>query len=383
MTKTALRAPAVLESRTGILRDVELRKDATGATIGFAGHAAVFDQRTSIGNPLSWGFYEQIAPGAFTKTIQEADVRFLIDHDPSLLLARTKSGTLRLSEDKAGLVADADLAPTTYGRDLAILLERGDVSQMSFGFQVPKGKDDWTIEQVETDDGTVDVEVRTIREAKLFDVSVVTFPAYEGTDAKLRSMTVAVARKTDPDPFGRRREMLNRALSLSDGNAALLQRILTSLAVADAAVDPITTAFSMADEAMDEAQAGLAQILGVEDPDAEDDYETEVEPVTGRSARASKADMKHIQSAHDGMAAMGASCTSKSSARTSMPTGDAFIESYFREDLVSSDSGARSKREPAEATHAPEVSEPVVSTHSIPVSRRMKAYQARFGLPAA
>jgi HK97 family phage prohead protease len=359
MTKTALRAPAVLESRTGILRDVELRKDDTGATIGFAGHAAVFDERTSIGNPLSWGFYEQVSPGAFTKTIQEADVRFLIDHDPSLLLARTKSGTLRLSEDKVGLAADADLAPTTYGRDLAVLLERGDVSQMSFGFQVVK--DDWTVEQVETNDGnSVDVEVRTIREAKLFDVSVVTFPAYEGTDAKLRSMTAAVARKTDPDPFGRRREMLKRALSLSDGNVALLQQILTSLAVADAAVDPITTALGMADEAMDEAQAGLAQILGVDDPDAEDDDETEDEPTlaaAGRSARASQADMKHIQSAHDGMAAMGASCTSKSS--------------------------ARSKREPVEATHVPEVSEPVVSTHVIPVSRRMAAYQARFGLPAA
>jgi uncharacterized protein len=362
MTRTALRAPAVLESRTGILRDVELRKDDKGATIGFAGHAAVFDQRTSIGNPLSWGFYEQIAPGAFTKTIQEADVRFLIDHDPSLLLARTKSGTLRLSEDKVGLAADADLAPTTYGRDLAVLLERGDVSQMSFGFQVVK--DDWTEEQVETNDGnSVDVEVRTIREAKLFDVSVVTFPAYEGTDAKLRSMTAVVGRRKDPDPFGRRREILKRAfVAMSDGNVALLQQILTSLAVADAAVDPITNALSMADEAMDEAQAGLAQILGVQDPDVEDDDETEVESASAvaaadRDTRASQADMKHVQAAHDGMAAMGATCKSQSS--------------------------ARSKQEPAEATPAPEVSEPVVSTHSIPVSRRMKAYQARFGLPAA
>jgi HK97 family phage prohead protease len=359
MTKTALRAPAVLESRTAILRDVEVRRDVNRGDIGFAGHAAVFDERTSIGNPLSWGFYEQVSPGAFTKTIQEADVRFLIDHDPSLLLARTKSGTLRLSEDKVGLSADADLAPTTYGRDLAVLLERGDVSQMSFGFQVVK--DDWTVEQVETNDGnSVDVEVRTIREAKLFDVSVVTFPAYEGTDAKLRSMTAAVVRKKDPDPFGRRRAVLSRALSVSDGNATMLQQILTSLAVADAAIDPITNAFSTADEAMDEALAGLAQILGVEDPDVEDADETEDEPAlaaTGRSARASKADMKHVQSAHDGMAAMGATCKSQAS--------------------------ARSKREPAEATPAPEVSEPVVSTHSIPVSRRMKAYQARFGLPAA
>src|SRR5450631_521032 len=281
MTKTALRAPAVLESRTGLLQDVELRKDASGATIGFAGHAAVFDQRTSIGNPLSWGFYEQIAPGAFTKTIQEADVRFLIDHDPSLLLARTKSGTLRLSEDKLGLAADADLAPTSYGRDLAVLLERGDVSQMSFGFQVVK--DDWTVEQVETNDGnSVDVEVRTIREAKLFDVSVVTFPAYEGTDAQLRSMTAAVARKKDPDPFGRRRVLLERAfVALSDNNVVLLQQILASLAGADGADDPITAARSMADESRDEAQAGLAQILGVQDPDAE-----LVTVVDGRSARA-------------------------------------------------------------------------------------------------
>lgn len=359
MTKTALRAPAVLESRTGLLRDVELRKDGTGATIGFAGHAAVFDQRTSIGNPLTWGFYEQVAPGAFTKTIREADVRFLIDHDPSLLLARTKSGTLRLSEDKVGLYADADLAPTTYGRDLAVLLERGDVSQMSFGFEVIK--EDSTYEKVERSNGdTVDVEVRTIREAKLWDVSVVTFPAYESTDAQLRSMVAAVARRKDPDrdPFGRRREILERAfVAMSDGNVALLQQILTSLAVADAAIDPFTNALSMADEARDEAQAGLAQILGVQAPNAEDDDETEVEPAAGRSARASKADMKHIQSAHDGMAAMGASCTSQAS--------------------------ARSKQEPAEATPAPEVSEPVVSTHSIPVSRRMKAYQARFGLPAA
>jgi HK97 family phage prohead protease len=336
MTKTALRAPAVPESRTGILRDVELRKDANGAAIGFAGHAAVFDERTSIGNPLSWGFYEQVSPGAFTKTIQEADVRFLIDHDPSLLLARTKSGTLRLSEDKVGLSADADLAPTTYGRDLAVLLERGDVSQMSFGFQVVK--DDWTVEQVETNDGnSVDVEVRTIREAKLFDVSVVTFPAYEGTDAQLRSMTAAVAGKKDPDPFGRRREMLARSLSLSNGNAAMLQQILTTLAAADVDDPPIVN-----------WTRGLAALT---DTLVRDDDETDVE------SRVSKSDLKHVQAAHDGMAAMGATCSSKAS--------------------------ARSKREPVEATPAPDVSEPVVSTHSIPVSRRMKAYQARFGLPAA
>src|SRR5664280_641353 len=108
MTKTALRAPAVLESRTAALRDVEIRKDNNGIAIGFLGHASVFEKRTEIGNPLTWGFYEEVGTGSFTKTIQEADVRFLIDHNPSLLLARTKSGTLRkLSEDEIGLSVDA------------------------------------------------------------------------------------------------------------------------------------------------------------------------------------------------------------------------------------------------------------------------------------
>jgi HK97 family phage prohead protease len=106
-----------------------------GDTIGFRGHAALFERRTWIG-PKKWGFWEQVARGAFTKSIGESDVRFLINHNPDLVLARTSSETLRLAEDSVGLLADADLAPTSYGRDLAISLERGDVSQMSFAFEV-------------------------------------------------------------------------------------------------------------------------------------------------------------------------------------------------------------------------------------------------------
>src|SRR5689334_17971869 len=75
----------------------------------FVGHAAVFNSRTAIGNPLTWGFYEEVNAGAFTKTLKEGDARFLVDHDTSLLVARISAGDLRLAEDDLGLAVDADL----------------------------------------------------------------------------------------------------------------------------------------------------------------------------------------------------------------------------------------------------------------------------------
>lgn len=159
--------------------------DGTGVeSIGFKGHAAVFNKRTLIGSK-KWGFYEQVATGAFAKTLKEADVRFLHNHDPNLVLARTaEAQTLRLAEDKTGLAVDADMAPTSYALDLAILLDRRDVSQMSFGFRTIADK--WeTID----DQGT---ELRTLLEVQLFDVSTVTFPAYAETDASLRAVALDV-----------------------------------------------------------------------------------------------------------------------------------------------------------------------------------------------
>lgn len=195
------------EQRTRLFTgaDFQLRADDDKPPV-FTGHAAVFNSRTAIGNPLRWGFYEEIAPGAFTKTLQEGDARFLIDHDTALLVARVSVGDLRLAEDKVGLATEADLdTELSYVKDLVRNLERGRIDGMSFGFRVVK--DDWTTEQVETSDGqSADVEVRTIREVELFEVSAVTFPAYDETDAALR----AVQFRSDPDPLGRRSHLLDR-----------------------------------------------------------------------------------------------------------------------------------------------------------------------------
>ncbi|MCG0061732.1 HK97 family phage prohead protease [Streptomyces tricolor] len=170
---------------------------------GFAGHAAVFNQRTAIGNPLTWGFYEEIAPGAFSKTLSEGDARFLIDHDTRLVVSRVSADSLRLSQDKTGLAVDSDLdARLSYVADLIVNLENRNITGMSFGFRTVK--DDWETVSVETSEGDVEAELRIIREVQLFEVSAVTFPAYEGTDAALRSVGAALAARGDADAFDRR-----------------------------------------------------------------------------------------------------------------------------------------------------------------------------------
>lgn len=160
------------ERRWAAVDRAEVRAVREDGSFDFEGHAAVFDQFSE-----DLGFREIIKRGAF-KDVLTDDVRFLFNHDPNLVLARTTSGTLELSEDPKGLLAKADVAPTSYAQDIRLLLDRGDISQMSFGFIV--AEDDW----VETDDEIV----RTISKfAELFDVSVVTYPAYPQTDAQARA----------------------------------------------------------------------------------------------------------------------------------------------------------------------------------------------------
>lgn len=170
----------------GVDQPIVLRAKGTDGA-RFEGHAAVFNQRTWIGDPnRRWGWWEQIAPGAFTRAAAEDDVVFLYNHNEDTVMARTSSGTLKLSEDKTGLRVRAELDPADT--DVARLLpklERGDVSKMSFAFSVTK-------ESWETlDDGD---ELRTVEDVSpLWDVSAVTFPAYSGTDAALRALAEARA----------------------------------------------------------------------------------------------------------------------------------------------------------------------------------------------
>ena len=135
------------------------------------GYAAVFGQETRIAN-----FTEVIKPGAFTDSLKGRDILALVDHDPARLLARTKSGTLRLEEDSKGLRFELDLPDTTEGRDLLALAERGDLGGMSFGFTVQKGGENWNGKK------------RELRAVTLHEISVVhAWPAYQGTTVEPRT----------------------------------------------------------------------------------------------------------------------------------------------------------------------------------------------------
>jgi HK97 family phage prohead protease len=164
---------------------IELRADAAGRKL--AGYAARFNVPASIGG----AFTERILAGAFRKSLQaRADILALVDHAPDRLLARTRSGTLRLSEDGQGLTFELDVPDTQLGRDVLALAVRGDIGGMSFGFTVPDGGDHWP-----------DRRTRELRSVELVEVSVVhSFPAYEGTSVAARHRQSA-----PPSPAERRR----------------------------------------------------------------------------------------------------------------------------------------------------------------------------------
>jgi len=151
---------------------LEMRESGSGNTL--IGYAAVFD---SPSEPMP--FTEYVKRGAFAKTINDgADVRLLIDHE-GVPLARTRSGTLSLTEDDRGLQVTAELDPMNPDAARIIsAMRRGDISQMSFAFRTIQ--DHWSSDRM----------TRELREVQLFDVSVVTFPAYEETVAELRSKEI-------------------------------------------------------------------------------------------------------------------------------------------------------------------------------------------------
>lgn len=160
----------------------EIRFETEGRKI--VGYAAKFMTRSQdLG-----GFVEQIEPSAFQRSLDEnADVRALIDHNPSLILGRTLSGTLKLSTDSTGLLVEITPPDTSYSRDLMVSLERGDITQMSFAFVTKK--DNWE------KDGAVNL--RTLLDVDLHDVSAVTYPAYLDTEVGLRSLSSFLAEKQE------------------------------------------------------------------------------------------------------------------------------------------------------------------------------------------
>jgi HK97 family phage prohead protease len=198
--------------------DFELRIDNAEADgMRFTGYAAVFN---SDSEPLP--FIERIMPGAFKRSLKARnEVKLFKNHNMDEVLASTRSKTLKLTEDSTGLLAEATLPDTTAGRDLAVLMKRGDVHAMSFGFSVPAKGDRWS------NDGMT----RELHQIRLHEVSIVTgFPAYEATTASVRSLDILASRtNVDADALADAMIKLEAGEKLADSQADLLQEVVTKL----------------------------------------------------------------------------------------------------------------------------------------------------------
>lgn len=152
------------------------------------GYAAVFNAEAALP-----GFVEVIRAGAFARSLQAGDnIRALYHHRDAELLASTRSGTLTLREDHHGLAFSLSIPDTSYGRDLAVLVERGDVAGCSFGFHVRDGGDRWE----DRGDGAY---VRELLDVELREITVTGDPAYSDTSVALRGLDALVSDRNFSD----------------------------------------------------------------------------------------------------------------------------------------------------------------------------------------
>lgn len=162
-----------IERRVISFSDFEVREATEDEPPVIRGYAAVFNEWSEdLG-----GFVEMIEPGAFGEAISRDDVRALVNHDANYVLGRNTAGTLLMDEDDQGLRVVIMPPDTTWAGDLITSMKRGDINQMSFGFGVID--DEWR-----SDGG---MTKRTLKELRLYDVSVVTYPAYPQTTVAVRS----------------------------------------------------------------------------------------------------------------------------------------------------------------------------------------------------
>lgn len=169
--------PGAREERVVHVEDLEVRAGEGEAPI-IVGHPVVYGKWSEdLG-----GFRERIVAGAAKRTIGIGDdIRALFNHDPNYVIGRTKAGTLELEDGPRAVSMKATPPETSWASDLMTSMRRGDIDQMSFAFRAIH--DEWREPKKE---GAL--WERDITELAMYDVSVVTFPAYVQTDAQVRSV---------------------------------------------------------------------------------------------------------------------------------------------------------------------------------------------------
>lgn len=169
--------------------EVREKTDAKAETVNFGGRAILYDHETELWD----GFYEKINTDAFKDAVETDDVRCLFNHDPNIVLGRNKSGTLLLVNSDSGVDFTVEAPASDRFKELAESVKRGDINQCSFAFSVES--ETWSYD----DNGDVH---RSINLGKLYDVSIVTYPAYEDTEAYCRSKKQELTEKRKKENKG-------------------------------------------------------------------------------------------------------------------------------------------------------------------------------------
>jgi len=207
------------------LRTIHSEIRAVGDGNTFEGYAAVFN---SPSEPLP--FTEIIAPGAFNRSLKSRNRMMLLwNHNTDEPLASTRNGSLQLSEDERGLKVVATLPSTSRGNDIREMVKTGLIDSMSFGFSVKK--DSWS------SDGST----RTLQDVTLYEVSLVTAPAYEGTAG---STFIRELRSINPELLAESLEKLESGADLLPEQADAIREVVDKLA----GVEPASEAVEVKDE---------------------------------------------------------------------------------------------------------------------------------------
>lgn len=180
------------------------------------GYAAKFNK---LSEDLG-GFREKIAPGAFIQSVMNDDIRALWNHDPNYVLGRTDSGTLVLEENSRGLKMEVEPPDVQWARDLMVSIERGDVTGQSFGFSCVS--DTWEIKNKDEEEN-----IRTLNEAKLYDVGPVTFPAYHDTNVAVRALMESTG--LNFEELSRVMIRHKHGLEISENDRSIIERSLDML----------------------------------------------------------------------------------------------------------------------------------------------------------
>lgn len=189
--------------------EIRASQSDNAAEIDIEGYASITNEPYTVSDWLG-EYQETISAGAFKKTLSEKDdVRLLFNHD-GIPLARSKSKTLELKEDNTGLKVNATLDNrSNLANDVFVAIERGDLDEMSFAFKVIR--QEWNADYTE----------RWINEVRLFDVSVVTYPANPATSVKLRAIDFMLNNLDDDDV----RELIERYTRMGEAPSKSAEKL--------------------------------------------------------------------------------------------------------------------------------------------------------------